>query len=135
MKSVTSLLCVLSFLFVQSDLFAQEKDPATFDPAFTHVVYFWLHHPDNPDECLEFENAVRMLMEQSRYTKTNFLGRPPKASREVVDDTFTYTMIVTFESAAAQNAYQEEQAHLDFIANAGHLWKKVVVYDALGLVP
>lgn len=125
----------MGLLLIPGSLQAQHTETTSFDPTFTHVVYFWLHHPDNQAECREFEVAARELMARSRYTKTNFLGRPPKATREVVDDSFTYSMIVTFDSAAAQEAYQKEQAHLDFIAKAGHLWKKVLVYDALGLTP
>ena len=132
MKSSITFLLLLGFVFLPKNLTGQETG-AAFDPAFTHVVYFWLHHPDDQGECREFEAAARELMEKSGYTKTNFLGRPPKATREVVDDSFTYNMILTFESATAQSAYQEEQAHLDFIAKAGHLWKKVVVYDAQGI--
>ncbi|MEJ2583830.1 MAG: Dabb family protein [Robiginitalea sp.] len=134
MKTFPTVVFLLGVLFMPRGLFAQDTD-TTFDPTYAHVVYFWLRNPDNPEECKEFEEAVRELMAKSRYTKTNFLGRPPRATREVVDDSFTYNMIVTFESAAAQSAYQEEQVHLDFIAAAGHLWKKVVVYDALGLTP
>jgi len=133
MKPHLSFLLFLGLLWVPRSLAGQEANMATFDPTFTHVVYFWLRNPDDQAECREFEAAIRELMSKSRYTKTNFLGRPPEASREVVDDSFTYTMIVTFASAAAQNAYQQEQAHLDFIARAGHLWEKVVVYDAQGL--
>jgi hypothetical protein len=135
MKFSLTLLCLMGLLLIPGSLRAQQPETTAFDPAFAHVVYFWLHHPDNPADCREFEAAARELMATSRYTKTNFLGRPPKATREVVDDSFTYSLIVTFESAAAQEAYQKEQAHLDFIAKAGHLWKKVVVYDALGLTP
>ena len=133
MKPYVFFLLLLGLLWVPGSLVGQEANMATFDPAFSHVVYFWLRNPDNQAECGEFEAAVRELMSKSRYTKTNFLGRPPDATREVVDDSFTYTMIVTFESAAAQSAYQQEQAHLDFIDRAGHLWEKVVVYDAQGI--
>ena len=135
MKPFLAIVLLLAFSVMPRGLFAQDAGTTQFDPAFTHVVYFWLENPDNPEECREFESAVRELMDTSRYTKTNFLGRPPRATREVVDDSFTYTMIVTFESAAAQKAYQVEQVHLDFIAKAGHLWKKVLVYDAQGLMP
>ena len=135
MKPFLTTVLLLAFLAVPRGLFAQDAGTTQFDPAFTHVVYFWLKNPDDPKECREFEAAIRELMAASRYTKTNYLGRPPRATREVVDDSFTYTMIITFESSAAQSAYQEEQVHLDFIAKAGHLWKKVVVYDAQGLTP
>jgi hypothetical protein len=105
----------------------------SFDPNFTHVVYFWLHNPEDPNERKQFETALQKLFNNSLYTKTNFLGSPPSATREVVDDSFTYAMIVTFESAAAQQAYQQEKAHLEFIKEAGHLLKNYVVYDAVGI--
>ena len=104
-----------------------------FDPNFTHVVYFWLNNPEDSDERQQFEGALKKLFSNSLYTRTNFIGTPPKASREVVDDSFTYAMIVTFGSAASQAAYQKEEAHLEFIAEAGHLLKHYVVYDAVGL--
>lgn len=134
MKTTPTLLLLLIFLSLPAALPAQETDK-TFDPAFTHVVYFWLHRPDNTRDRADFEKALRKLLADSRYAKTNFFGTPPGATREVVDDSFTYGLILTFESAEAQEAYQQEQAHLDFIESAGHLWKKVMVYDAIGITP
>jgi hypothetical protein len=63
------------------------------------------------------------------------MGTPPKAVRDVVDDSFTYSLIVTFESAEAQEAYQEEEAHLIFIEECKDLWEKVIVYDSEGVRP
>jgi hypothetical protein len=122
------------FLFsLTSTLSAQEsKSTPEFDPAFVHSVYFWLHNPDSESDRAAFEKAIHTLLANSKYTKTNFLGTPPKSTREVVDDTFTYNLFVTFESAEAQEAYQVEEAHLAFIEEAQSLWKKVVVYDAEG---
>lgn len=105
----------------------------TFDPAFAHTVYFWLHHPEDVEDRAEFEAALTRFLSRSAYAKTNFIGTPPKSSREVVDGSFTYSLIVTFESAEAQEAYQKEQPHLDFISEAQHLWKKVIVYDSMGI--
>ncbi|MEJ2162438.1 MAG: Dabb family protein [Robiginitalea sp.] len=134
MRIFLHLLVLISLAATPVSATAQESDGTnSFDPSFTHVVYFWLNNPDDPDQRQQFETSLRKLFRNSLYTKTNFLGSPPKATREVVDDTFTYAMMVTFESASAQDAYQKEQAHLDFIAEAGHLLKKYVVYDAVGL--
>lgn len=110
---------------------AQESTEVEFDPTFVHVVYFWLNNPDIPADRLAFENSLNTLLETSKFTKTNYVGTPPKAIRDVVDDSFSYCLIVTFESAKAQEAYQVEPAHLKFIEDAGHLWNKVVVYDAM----
>jgi len=109
------------------------SDMTSFDPSFAHTVYFWLHNPDSPDDRQAFEASLRKFLSRSQYAKTNFIGTPPAASREVVDGSFTYSLIVSFESAEAQAQYQQEQPHLDFIAESQHLWKKVIVYDSIGL--
>ena len=113
---------------------AQTQDSMkTFDPAFAHTVYFWFNEPDNQADRDLFEASLKKFLDSSKYAKTNFIGTPPKATREVVDGSFTYSLIVTFESAEAQEGYQKEQAHLTFIDECKHLWKKVVVYDSFGL--
>ena len=109
------------------------SDMKSFDSSFAHTVYFWLHNPDSPEDRQAFETSLRKFLSRSDYAKTNFIGTPPMASREVVDGSFTYSLIVTFESAEAQAAYQKEQPHLEFIAESQHLWKKVIVYDSIGL--
>lgn len=102
-----------------------------FDPNFVHVVYFWLNNPDDEGDRKEFEEALRKFLDRSEFAKTNFVGTPPEASRDVVDDSFTYCLIVTFASAEDQEHYQDEPAHLEFIEEASGLWEKVVVYDAV----
>lgn len=103
------------------------------DPAFVHVVYFWLNDPDSASDRKDFEEALNTFLESSEFAQTNYVGIPPKASREVVDDSYSYCLIVTFDSAEAQENYQTEAVHLAFIENASHLWDKVIVYDALGM--
>ena len=110
-----------------------QKKVTTFNDNYTHVVYFWFHNPDNIQEKTFFEASLTKFLSQSEYAQTNFIGTPPQATREVVDDSFTYNLILTFDSAATQEAYQNEAAHLVFIEECKHLWKKVVVYDANGL--
>jgi hypothetical protein len=105
----------------------------SFDPTFVHTVYFWLHNPDSPEDRSSFETSLKQFLSRSEYAGTNFIGTPPVATREVVDGSFTYSLILSFESAEAQEAYQQEQAHLDFISEASHLWKKVIVYDSMGI--
>jgi hypothetical protein len=48
----------------------------------------------------------------------------------VVDGSFTYSLIVTFESAEAQQNYQDEAPHKLFIEESSKLWTKVIVYDS-----
>jgi hypothetical protein len=104
-----------------------------FDPTFTHVVYFWLKEPNNTKHRKAFEDAVKIFMADSKYAKTRFVGVAPKASRDVVDDSFTYSLILSFESAEAQAKYQEEEAHAIFVESCKDLWAKVIVYDSISL--
>jgi len=101
-----------------------------FDPAFAHTVYFWLKDPESSSDRQKFVVSLRKFMNNSKYAKTCFIGIPPSASRDVVDGSFTYSLIVTFESAEAQQKYQEEEAHTIFIEESGDLWSKVIVYDS-----
>ncbi len=126
-------LTPILLLIVQLGMAQQQDTSMELDPAFVHSVYFWLHNPDKAEDRSEFETALKKLLKNSRYTKTNYVGTAPKAIRDVVDDSFTYNLLVTFESEEAQEMYQTEEAHLEFIESAKHLWNKVVVYDAIGL--
>lgn len=104
-----------------------------FDSNFAHTVYFWLENPDNDQDRKAFETSLQKFLDTSGYAKTNFIGVPPRASREVVDGSFTYSLIVTFDSAEAQQAYQDEAPHKLFIEESSKLWTKVIVYDSKGV--
>lgn len=104
-----------------------------FDPNFAHTVYFWLKNPDSQEARKAFETSLQKFLDNSAYAKTKFIGVPPKASRDVVDGSFTYSLIATFESAEAQQAYQDEAPHKVFIEESSDLWEKVIVYDSKGI--
>lgn len=104
-----------------------------FDAAFAHTVYFWLENPDNQEDRSAFEKSLQKFLDSSAFAKTSFIGVPPKASRDVVDGSFTYSLIVTFESAEAQQNYQDEAPHKLFIEESSKLWTKVIVYDSTGI--
>lgn len=129
MKKIILIAMMLSVSFSCRE----EKAASEFDPAFVHSVYIWLKNPNSAEDRAAFEASMDRFMERSLYAKTKFLGTPPKATREIVDDTYTYNLIVTFASAEEQDLYQTEKAHLDFIEESNHLWDKIAIYDALGL--
>ena len=101
-----------------------------FDANFAHTVYFWLKNPDNQEDRKAFKTSLKKFLDNSAYAKTKFIGTPPRASRDVVDGSFTYSLIATFESAEAQQKYQDEAPHKLFISESEHLWEKVIVYDS-----
>jgi quinol monooxygenase YgiN len=127
------LSSLLLALFSSSLSYAGSAESKEFDPTFTHVVYFWLKNPNNDVDRAKFESAVKQFMQDSKFAKTRFVGVAPKATREVVDDSFTYSLILSFESAEAQEKYQAEPAHKAFVESCKDLWEKVIVYDSVSL--
>lgn len=108
----------------------KNTDMNTFDPAFAHTVYFWFKNPNNEADKAKFEASLTTFLNNSAYAKTKYIGTAPKASRDVVDGSFTYSLILSFESAEAQAAYQTEAPHLKFVDECSDLWEKVIVYDS-----
>ncbi|MFT4831816.1 MAG: hypothetical protein ACI815_001466 [Psychroserpens sp.] len=104
-----------------------------FDPNYVHTVFFWMKDPTNEVSNKKFVVSLRKFLDRSKYAKTQFIGRPPKATRGVVDDSFTYSLILSFESAEAQENYQKEDAHMVFIEESQRFWDRVIVYDAMGI--
>jgi hypothetical protein len=47
-----------------------------------------------------------------------------------VDASFDVSELMTFDSIADQQAYQVHPLHRAFIAQCGHLWARVAVYDS-----
>jgi len=131
MKKISYTFLLLAFTIASNG--QTENTMREFDANFAHTVYFWLANPDNQEDRAAFVSSLKKFLDHSAYTKTNFIGTPPSASRDVVDGSFTYSLIVTFESADAQQKYQDEASHKLFIEESSHLWTKVIVYDSTGL--
>lgn len=99
------------------------------DGDFVHVVLFWLHDKDRDAES--FETSVKKFIESSEYVQSMHLGSPAMTPREVVDNSYSYCLIVSFADKAAHDAYQAEQVHLDFIEESKDLWSRVQIFDSL----
>lgn len=127
-------VCFILFLTLTMTSFGQtDTTMKEFDPAFAHNVYFWLANPDNQEDRMAFEKSLQKFLDNSKFAKTRFIGVPPRASRDVVDGSFTYSLLVSFESAEAQQGYQDEAPHKLFIEESSKLWTKVIVYDSKGV--
>ena len=129
-----NIICILVITLMTSSIFAQnDKEMKEFDSNFSHTVFFWLKNPDNAADRAAFETSLKKFLDNSGYAKTKFIGTPPRASRDVVDGSFTYSLILTFDSAESQQAYQDEAPHKLFIAESENLWTRVIVYDSTSI--
>ena len=115
------------FITVSNNANASE---APIKNTFIHHVFFWLKEPDNSNAREQFEQGLNKLITVPQI-QSHHLGTPVESPREVVDDSFTYSYMAFFKSKEDQEIYQTHPIHLRFIEDCQHLWKKVVVYDAM----
>jgi hypothetical protein len=99
---------------------------------FIHHVYFWLKKPVTPEVKAKFEKALKELV--TIETIVDFhLGIPAGTSRDVIDASYSYSLLVTFKNKEDQDIYQPHPKHQKFIADCQDLWEKVVVYDSVSI--
>jgi hypothetical protein len=99
---------------------------------FIHHVYFWLKKPFTAEVRAKFEKALKELV--TIETIVDFhIGVPAGTSRDVIDASYTYSLLVTFKNKEDQDIYQPHPKHLKFVADCQDLWEKVVVYDSVSI--
>lgn len=124
------IIVLLSLILITGCM--EKEKPVSNEPGnFAHTVYFWLNNPDNMVERDAFEASLTNFLNNSEYIQTKHVGVPASTGhREVVDDSYTYSLLLTFKDKAAQEKYQDEAVHKQFIEESSHLWTKVIVYDS-----
>jgi len=98
-----------------------------------HHVFFWLKNPDSVADRDKLVEGVKTLskIETIRELHVGVIASTEK--REVVDTTWHVSELMFFDDLAGQATYQTHPVHLEFIKNYGHLWAKVIVYDAMAV--
>jgi len=123
---------IISLFIMSSCNSSKEKNSKEIEGKIIHSVYFWLNNPENKEDVDKFEASIKKLMKNTQFANKMHLGKPASTEkREVIDNTYDYCLIFSFDSYEDQRIYQDEPAHLIFIGEAKHLWKKVLVYDSL----
>jgi hypothetical protein len=105
------------------------RKPETMEGNFLHVVFFWLQN-DDEKTTKAFLKELRKFIDHVDMIRSQHIGTPADTDRAVIDNTYTFSLILSFDSKKEHDEYQEHQLHKDFIANASSLWEKVQVYDS-----
>jgi len=107
-----------------------KHDSPDAEPDFVHTVFFWLNDSVTDQDKIEFEKGLIELGNVPAIGKYEY-GKPAGTQREVVDNSYDYAIVVYFPDATAQDEYQNDPLHLEFIEKYSHLWKEVKVYDTI----
>ncbi len=98
---------------------------------FIHTVFFWLKNPDTKSDREAFEKSLKKFIDQSEFIQTKHFGTPADTDRPVIDNSYTYCLMVSFASKEDHDKYQAEAGHKLFIEESSSLWDKVLVYDSV----
>ena len=96
-----------------------------------HHVFFWLKNPDSITDRDKLVEGVQTLQKIETIRKLHVGVLASTEKRDVVDTSWHVSELMFFDDTEGQKIYQDHPVHLDFIKNYGHLWSKVIVYDAM----
>ncbi len=99
---------------------------------FIHHVYFWLDKPDSREDLEKLLAGLKKLS-AVKTIKVSYIGKPADTNREVIDRSYSVSWLCFFDNKADQDSYQVDPIHLQFVEDCKHLWKKVIVYDTVGI--
>lgn len=99
---------------------------------FIHHVFFWLKQPVTQEMRTKFESELKKLVTIGTIVDYH-LGVPAPTGRDVIDTTYSYSLLTIFRNKADQDTYQTHPTHLKFIEESQGLWEKVVVYDTVSI--
>lgn len=97
---------------------------------FVHHVHFWLKNKEDKAELIKgLETLIPIT-----HIRDIHIGVPADTNREVIDRSYDLSLLLLFDSAEAQAAYQDDPTHVLFADNyAKPLCAKVVVQDSVNI--
>lgn len=97
---------------------------------FIHHVFFWLKNPSSETDREALIAGLEKLSKAKTIT-TFHIGKPADTNRDVIETSYSLSWMLIFDSKEAEENYQVDPVHLNFVDTCKHLWQKVVVYDSI----
>lgn len=95
---------------------------------FVHSVYFWLRDDLTDAEHDRFLQGVQSLL-QIESVRHGHVGSPASTNRSIIDRSYSYGLVVTFDDREGHDLYQDDPIHDRFREECGDLWREVKIYD------
>jgi hypothetical protein len=96
---------------------------------FVHAVYFW-GQPNLTDADKAAWLKTLRTLPGIETVHDGYVGVPADTHRDVVENTYTYALILLFRDKDAHDRYQVHLDHLAFVETCARFWRKVIVYDS-----
>jgi hypothetical protein len=96
-----------------------------------HSVYFWLHKELSKEEEKDFLNYFKVLAKIPGVRSINYGVPAPTEARDVVDHSYSYNLILTFETLEDITAYGIHPEHVKGAKQYSKYWTRVEVRDTI----
>lgn len=93
-----------------------------------HNVYFWLMDGLDDQTLTSFEQGLNSLANDPAVKYGHF-GKPADTHRDVVENSYSYGLVLVFDDMTAHDRYQIGAVHQKFVDDHASKWERVVVYD------
>src|SRR5215204_4393695 len=125
-KKFLALISLLSFGSIAHATSAGKK------PQLAHHVFFWLKDPTSVADRDKLIQGVKALGKIKEVKMLHVAIPASTEKRDVVDNSYSVSELLFFDSAEDEKVYQDHLLHQKFIQEHSMLWNKVVVYDSIG---
>ena len=96
-----------------------------------HYVLFWLREDITEQEKADFTNFFEELRKVPNIKSLHYGGPANTTQRDVVDNSFTYNLLVYFDKMEHLDVYETHPIQLDAIEKYSKYWTKVAVHDSI----
>jgi len=94
-----------------------------------HHVFFWLKNSDSDEDKHNLIEGLQGLKQTDTPTSIHIGVPAATPARDVIDQSYDVSLLVTFANLNDHDRYQDHPAHLKFVEQCSHLWERVKVYD------
>jgi len=96
-----------------------------------HSVYFWLRKDLTEAEKKDFLNYFEVLKKIPEVKSINYGVPAQTEKREVVDHSYSYNLLLTFENLADISVYGNHPEHIKGAQQYQKYWERVEVKDTI----
>jgi Stress responsive A/B Barrel Domain len=96
---------------------------------FVHAVYFWLRSDISAVEREKFVSWLPVLTALPSV-RQGYVGVPAATDRPVIERGYSHALVLLFDDATGEAAYQVHPEHDRFRAECGTFWTHVRIFDS-----
>ncbi len=126
LKNKIIIIAAILFIILPSTAFSSQGKE---DSSLTHIVICWLDKSVKDNELNIIINEAKKLTSIPLILDFS-IGRAIESERSIVDDSFTFAVLMKFKNKEDMNKYLNHKIHVDFVNEVlKPKVSKIVVYD------